>query len=859
MKSSNIKKLLKEIDNADLSVWNYSNHTIIENFTEESTVSNTSSCRYIPGNGQFVHSLVELSNGNLASGGWDGNVKIWNTETGAFLKALNHCAGGGQAVYSLVKLSNGNLASGGWDGNIKIWNTETGTCLKTLNHCAGNGQAVQSLVELSNGNLASGGWDGNIKIWNTETGTCLKTLSHGAGNGQLVHSLVELSNGDLASGGWDGNIKIWNTETGVCLKALNHCAGGGQAVYSLVVLWSGNLVSGGYDGNVKIWNTGTGACLKKLNQGGNGCTVTSLVQFSNGCLASGGYSGDIQIWNINENMKTDPSAIRSVSHSSGNGQFVYSLVELSNGNLASGGNDGNVKIWELGLKNRKININELNTILDALISKKGLKKLNLSNSTLNQQSIDRILSIIGLNCLESIDLRSTNLSDEWLKKLSDGVKLNNNTMLEFLTDKVIPNRLRVIMERNKAVSVNKSDVSEISIPEECVCPISHSIMIDPVLLMGDGYTYEREEIEYWLSANNISPMAHVDLTQEDKKVIPNVTQRRAIDAFLNKYPALRESEHIYVSKSLKNELISSVKVSDFNKVSRILEKDIRLMTMSLDDKKETLLSTICRCGGINILEPILERLGARIFCFLDEKMNLTDLKLFELASANPSLKEKGAKMIADKYLWDESRYQAALFAGIKSENLDMIRACFDTSEINLKAIEDGKTLLHCAAETTRTDIVDYLLEKGVPIGICDSEGSTPLHTAAKHANHVMIVHLLRCGADGKAKDNNHKTPADYARTAGKSHTAFFIDQQRQKIKTEPLMNMMFAMWSKIAPNEPLPDSVTKTSSSFSSDATLSDKVASLNMSVVEKDKDDNAEKITKIEEDEGKKPKFRKQ
>ena len=48
---------------------------------------------------------------------------------------------------------------------------------------------------------------------------------------------------------------------------------------------------------------------------------------------------------------------------------------------------------------------------------------------------------------------------------------------------------------------------------EFMCPIGHTIMVDPVIA-SDGHTYERKNIEKWLKIKNTSPLTNVRMTQE---------------------------------------------------------------------------------------------------------------------------------------------------------------------------------------------------------------------------------------------------------------------------------------------------------------------------------------------------------
>ena len=60
-------------------------------------------------------------------------------------------------------------------------------------------------------------------------------------------------------------------------------------------------------------------------------------------------------------------------------------------------------------------------------------------------------------------------------------------------------------------------------PEELVCPLTHELMVDPVMLVGSGQTYERAPLERWLATHDTDPMTGVQLT--DKTVRENVLVR----------------------------------------------------------------------------------------------------------------------------------------------------------------------------------------------------------------------------------------------------------------------------------------------------------------------------------------------
>ncbi|XP_059456577.1 U-box domain-containing protein 35-like [Corylus avellana] len=92
-----------------------------------------------------------------------------------------------------------------------------------------------------------------------------------------------------------------------------------------------------------------------------------------------------------------------------------------------------------------------------------------------------------------------------------------------LEEKVLP-----ALERLKKVADRAQDSASRlrpSPPNHFICPIIKDVMDDPCVA-ADGYTYNRKAIEFWLEANNTSPMTNMPLL--DKNLIPNYTLLSAI-------------------------------------------------------------------------------------------------------------------------------------------------------------------------------------------------------------------------------------------------------------------------------------------------------------------------------------------
>ena len=77
------------------------------------------------------------------------------------------------------------------------------------------------------------------------------------------------------------------------------------------------------------------------------------------------------------------------------------------------------------------------------------------------------------------------------------------------------------------------------IPPALICPITQSLMSDPVCTI-DGLTYEREAITEWLGKNDTSPLTGKALAS--KMLIPNVVVRGMILELLEKQPELAQLE-----------------------------------------------------------------------------------------------------------------------------------------------------------------------------------------------------------------------------------------------------------------------------------------------------------------------------
>ena len=222
----------------------------------------------------------------LASGGYDGTVRVWDATSG---NALRTFTGHAREIQTLAVAPDGSWlasASGGpfGDGEVRIWDLASGTLRHTLtdhtrqvwriqspvtatgDHAfPGNTNTMAALVVAPDGSwLASAGWDRKVRIWDPTTGTTRHTLT---GHTNMVGVLAVAPDGSwLASAGWDRKVRIWDPTTGAARHTLT---GHTRRVTALAVGPNGSWMgSAGWDGEIRIWDPTTGAPLTSLRVAG---------------------------------------------------------------------------------------------------------------------------------------------------------------------------------------------------------------------------------------------------------------------------------------------------------------------------------------------------------------------------------------------------------------------------------------------------------------------------------------------------------------------------------------------------------------------------------------------------------------
>jgi WD40 repeat protein len=224
----------------------------------------------------------------IASGSYDGTVKLWEVSAGKLLRTLS---GNSLHVLSVAFSPDGQtFASGSGDRKVKLW--EVGTC-KLLRTLSGHSDYVTSVAFSPNGQtVASGSHDRTVKLW--EVGTkLLRTLS---GHSDYVTSVAFSPDGQtITSGSRDRTVKLWEVSAGKLLRTLS-----GHSDYVTSVAFSPDgqtIASGSKDSTTKLWKTSTGKLLQTLS--GHSGSVTSIAFSPAGeTIVSGSNDGSLKRWRL---------------------------------------------------------------------------------------------------------------------------------------------------------------------------------------------------------------------------------------------------------------------------------------------------------------------------------------------------------------------------------------------------------------------------------------------------------------------------------------------------------------------------------------------------------------------------------
>jgi WD40 repeat protein/serine/threonine protein kinase len=225
----------------------------------------------------------------LASGGLDGTVIVWDSQTWkAVYTWKGRDKGHANHVYGLAFSRDSRyLATGGDDRKILVWDLSTGSLLYTLD---GHTATVRQLAFSPDGQrLASASEDKSVRLWDMQTQKSFVFREHG----DPVRGVAFDAFGQVVSAGADGNVKVWDPDTGAVAATFR-----GHLRWVSVMAFHGEsqqLALGSWDGTVELWD---GLPAKEIHTlHGHTAHITSLAFSPNGRrLVSAGDDRGLIVW-----------------------------------------------------------------------------------------------------------------------------------------------------------------------------------------------------------------------------------------------------------------------------------------------------------------------------------------------------------------------------------------------------------------------------------------------------------------------------------------------------------------------------------------------------------------------------------
>ncbi len=231
----------------------------------------------------------------LATGTYDGMVRLWDIETGRNIGNLI-----GKPSRSWVRCvafspDGRTIASRGSETIIRLWDVETQTVFATLEEH----KRVNALKFSPNGEMLAVGASNRIKLWDMVTRQNVAILE---GHTERIYSVAFSPDGKMiVSGSEDKTIKLWDVAASQNIATFTHPDRWGlQSIYSATFSVDGGMIASVGYGSVKLWDVAMQTLIQTFNtRGFIEPLATPKMTFSlDGTMVLMNFHGTKSLWDV---------------------------------------------------------------------------------------------------------------------------------------------------------------------------------------------------------------------------------------------------------------------------------------------------------------------------------------------------------------------------------------------------------------------------------------------------------------------------------------------------------------------------------------------------------------------------------
>ncbi|MGK0386085.1 MAG: WD40 repeat protein [Patiriisocius sp.] len=276
--------------------------------------------RTLKGHTEYVYSVAFNPSGNLiASAGKDKKIILWDVYTGLEIKTIDAPYG----VFDLSFSDNGKyLACALYEGQVLIYNAETGEFLQKLK---GLKKSVLTIdFSPNNKYVVAAGIDRKVAMWNIETGQLIFKLRRHRKRINEVH--FSESGNYIVSASDDKTVMVWSTDKGKNLAVLKgHTNDVTSAKFSTKEDF---VVSASHDKQILVWNWKKKELVKRITGHANWINSIDLDKTGEHALAAG-WDAEIGLYSLEERVKVktfmpQSKDVRALAVSS-SGKYIASV------------------------------------------------------------------------------------------------------------------------------------------------------------------------------------------------------------------------------------------------------------------------------------------------------------------------------------------------------------------------------------------------------------------------------------------------------------------------------------------------------------------------------------------------------